>query len=248
MTEKYQHCIFVCSNYTAGTRNGLHFLFNSTNYKEIANIVSRYTNKEGVSVYFVVTDKHSIESVKEKEHFFKNVDILEGTVPENVISFNNSINNQINVMDVALLLLSRESLNSMQLKTYLFYIYCFYANNYGSFPFKEKCNFDKDIIGFRMINDEFDSYSDTQCFKCTKPTVIMSKFYNSEKGVELMINVLKIFYELKKYDVNVLNQKIDYYFKKRCTKYKTKNNKMRYRFVLTKKSIKMLNININDIN
>ena len=248
MVEKYQHCIFVCSNYTAGTRNGLHFLFNAANYNEVMNIVNKYAAKEGVSIYFVVTDSHTIDSVKNKDHFFKNINILEGTIPQNVISFNNSINNQISVMDVALLLLSREKMTVEQLKTYLFFIYCQYANDSDSFPFKEKCYFGKRIIGFKAINEEFDNQNPNALLRCTKPTIIMSKFFNTEKGVELMTKILHLFYQLKEIGVDKLSKMIPIYYRECNKKYRINNPNTRYPFTLRKKSIKALNIDIKNIN
>lgn len=244
MEEKYQHCIFVCSNYTARTRNGLHFLYNETNVDEVMNIVNRYVTKEGVSFYFIVTNNSSIESVKNKDHFFKSIDILEGTNPDNVIVFNNSINNQISATDVALLLLSIQKMNCVDLKTYLFYIYCLYAKKNDSFPFKDKCYFDNKIIGFKAINNEFGARDSNILLECTKPNVVMSKFFNTDKGVELMNKVLELYNEIKKQNIHQLSERIIEYFNKCKKKYKKSSENSRYPFVLTKKSINALNIDI----
>lgn len=244
MAEVYQHCVFVCSNYTTGTRKGLHFLYNDLNLDRIMDMVRKYTAKEGVAFYSIITNKPNVESVQEKDGFFKSIDILEGHYEKNVISFNNAINNQITVMDVALLLLSREKMTVKDLKTYLFYIYSLYAKENGSFPFKEKCFLDEQIVGFKNINKEFDPiFEKRQDAKlaCTKPNIIMSKFFNCEGGVELLNKVLKIFYNLKQCDVDYLNGKIKEYLKKAK---RMKRNK-RYLFGLTKKSIDKISINCN---
>ena len=248
MTETYQHCIFVCSNYTTRTRTGLHFLFNEINYEIVKSLVQRYTSKEGVAFYFVNTiNDPSIESVKKKDNFFKNIQILEGTTQENVVAFNNAINNQITVNDVALLLLCRKRLTVEELKTSLFYIYCLYAKEYDKFPFKEKLFFDKDdTIGFKLINNEFSKIDPKDYLECTKPDVIMSKFFNCDGGVELMNDILKIFYKFKDKDFNLLKLKIDHYYERCCKVFRKKEGKEpRYTFAMRKKTINKLKIDVN---
>ena len=241
--ERYQHCIFVCSNYTNGTRTGLHFLYNSENYTEVMAIVDRYKNREGVAFYFVVTNNPTIESVQSKDKFFRSINILEGVNSANVIEFNNSINNQINVMDIALLLISRKKMTISDLKTYLFYVYCLYAKENNSFPFKEKCYFGPDMIGFKRINDEFKDKNENYGLECTNIAVVMSKFFNCVGGVELMNKVLKIFYYLTNKDLGYLKTKIENYSNICTKKYKLNKKKSRYAFNLRKKEIKALNIN-----
>ena len=145
-------------------------------------------------------------------------------------------------MDVALLLLSREKMTANNLKTYILYIYSIFAKENSSFPFIGKCFLDEQIVGFKAINKEFDPIikeKPNAKLICTKPNIIMSKFFNCEGGVELMNKVLKIFYDLKKYDIDYLEQKIPTYLKKAK---RMKKNK-RYLFGLTKKSIDKININ-----
>ena len=207
-------------------------------------MVKKYTAKEGVAFYFVITNKPTIESVKEKDGFFKSINILEGTNESNIIEFNNSINNQITVMDVALLLLSREKMTAKNVKTYLFYIYCLYAQENGSFPFKGKCFLDEQMIGFKTINKEFEKIIEEKpdaLLTCTRPHIIMSKFFNCEGGVELMNKVLRIFYNIKNCDIDYLSSKIDIYLKKA----KKMKKEGRYLFGLTKKSIDRIKINSN---
>ena len=246
MIEVYQHCIFVCSNYTTGTRKGLHFLYNESNISDVMNLADRYTAKEGVAFYFVITDKPTIESVQEKDGFFKSITILEGSESQNVVDFDNSINNQITVMDVALLLLSRQKMNVKTIKTCLFYIYCLYAKQNDSFPFKGKCFLSNHLVGFKTINKEFEKIElekPDALLMCTKPHIIMSKFFNCEGGVELMNKVLRIFYDIKERDIDYLSNKIDIYLKKAKKIYKNSFKEKRYPFGLSKKNINTLDIN-----
>ena len=70
MIEIYQHCIFVCSNYTARTRTGLHFLYNESNIENVMDIAKRYAAKEGVAFYFLTTNSPTIDSIKKKDYLF----------------------------------------------------------------------------------------------------------------------------------------------------------------------------------
>ena len=247
MIENYQHCIFVCSNYTSRTRTGLHFLYNDVNFDNVMDIVKRYTTKKGVAFYFVNTNEPTIESVQKKDAFFKTINILEGADYSNVLLFDNAINNQITAIDVVLLLLSRKPMTVAEIKTSLFYIYCLYAEEWGKFPFNDKLFFDpNEEIGFKSINSEFASIDESDYLECTKPDVIMSKFFNCEGGVELMNGVLKIFYKIKEKDFEHLRDNIVIYFEK-CKKiFRTEKREGRYAFTLSKKAIHRLKININD--
>lgn len=246
MAEIYQHCIFVCSNYTTRTRTGLHFLYNETNIENVLDVVKRYQSKEGVAFYFVNTDHYSIESVQKKDKFFRNIQISEGAIKENVLAFNDAINNQISVNDVALLLLCRQQMRIDEIKTALFFIYCLYAKENDKFPFKEKLFFnDKDEIGFKSINQEFKNIDPESYLECTKPDVIMSKFFNCEGGVELMNNILGLFYRIKLKGFSGLKDKILSYFNKCKSIYHLDKRESRYAFTLSKKAINRLKIDID---
>lgn len=245
MLETYQHCIFVCSNYTDGTRTGLHFLYNETNLENVMEIVQKYVAKEGVAFYFLTTDSPKIASVQKKDKFFKKMEILDGAKKESFLTFNNAINNQITAMDIALLLLCKKNMTLKQIKTYLFYIYCIYANSYNLFPFKESYVFDTTYRGVKKIDNEFADVDENDYLECIKPDVIMSKFFNCEGGVELMNKVLKIVHEIDKHNVDDLSKKIEDYFKKCKRIYKIGKTERRHPFALSKKSIKSLEIQLN---
>ena len=72
----------------------------------------------------------------------------------------------------------------------------------------------------------------------------MSKFFNCEGGVELMNDILHIFYEIKKVGIGELEEKIIKYFEKCKKTYHLGEENRRYQFVLRKKSIKKLGIKI----
>ena len=246
MIEFYQHCVFVCSNYTSRTRTGLHFLYNDSNIENVLEIVRKYTSKRGVAFYFVNTNEPTIESIKHKDAFFKTINILEGDKGENVATFNNAINNQITAADVALLLLCRQRMTVKEIKTALFYIYCVYARENGKFPFPEKLFFDpKEERGFKIINASFSNVPmDGYSLECTKPDVIMSKFFNCEGGVELMNSILELFYRINQIGIKKLESDIDYYFKKCQRIYHLDDRDSRYAFTLSKKTINKLKISI----
>ena len=246
MVEIYQHCIFVCSNYTSRTRTGLHFLYNDLNFDYVMDVVKRYASKKGVAFYFVTTNDSTIESVKEKDAFFETINILEGTEQNSVVLFDNAINNQITAFDVVLLLLCRQKMSVEEIKTYLFFIYCIYARETNKYPFNEKLFFDPDEeIGFKTINAEFAILKKDDYLECTRPDVIMSKFFNCEGGVELMNSVLKIYYKIKQISIGELNKKIEKYFE-RCKKtFHLEKKEGRYAFTLRKKAINKLKIGID---
>lgn len=204
MIETYFHCIFICSNYTSGTRNGLHFLFNETNTDVINQISEKYAYKEGVSMYVVVTNSGSIESVKKKETFFNNVNILEGTDKQSIKTFDTMLDNQVGIFDLAMLLLCCKEMTIKELRIYLFLSYCVFRLKENKLVCKEKYWFEGNTYGFREINNEFGLENLNKRIKCTKPDIIMSKFFNSEDGTNLMNKFLAIFTSIKKIDFDKL--------------------------------------------
>ena len=206
MVEFYHHCIFVCSNYTSGTRNGLHFLFNDENMDNISDISEKYRNKEGVTMYVIITNKPSIDSVKKKDPFYETINIQEGTITANVTAFDNMLDNQVSIFDLAMLLLVYKEMSIKELRIYLLLTYCVFTIKERKLICKEKYWIDEESYGFREINNEFGLLNLDKRIKCTKPDIIMSKFFNSEDGTNLMNKFLKIFISMQKYDFNVLDE------------------------------------------
>ena len=195
--EVYQHCIFVCSNYTNKSRYGLHFLFNDSNYDKIIEISKKYIEKEGVSMYVVTTNGSGIDSVKQKDKFFETINIFEGTEKESAEKFNALIENQIGVFDIAFLLLLKQKLTIRALKVFLFLIFSIITITERRFIFKEKIYVDFSTIGFKKIDNEFRNYDQNKIIECTKPDIIYSKFFNSPDGTLLMNKVLLVFSNIK---------------------------------------------------
>lgn len=198
MVETYHHCIFICSNYTSGTRNGLHFLFNEENVGIISEISEKYLSKEGVSMYVVITNQPSIESIQKKDSFYKTINILEGTDKNNILVFDNMLDNQVGIFDLAMLLICCGELTIKQLRVYLLLTYCVFTLKENKLICKEKYWFENNTYGFREINNEFGLSNLDKRIKCTKPDIIMSKFFNSEDGTNLMNKFLLIFTSIKK--------------------------------------------------
>ena len=242
MEERYQHCIFVASNYTSGKRKGLHFLYNPANIKFVLERASAYSGKDGVSVYFITSNEPSIESVKKKDPFFENIDIIEGVKPSNVAIFNDSINNQITVIDVALLLISQDPMTVHEMKIYLFLCYYFYVANNGVLPFHAKCYIEDDFITFKEISAKFLSEkvdeTSTRIKVTSKANVIMSKFFNCEGGVEFMNKVIQIYYNIRKYEIGHLEAKVKTFISSltslRQNSYFKKNNFNKGRYITRK--------------
>lgn len=204
MVEAYLHCIFICSNYTSGTRNGLHFLFNEENETIINSISERYLSKEGVSMYVVLTNNPSIESVKKKDAFYNTINILEGTNKNNVTTFDNMLDNQVGIFDLAMLLLCYGEMTIRELRVYLLLTYCVFTLKEKKLICKEKYWFENESYGFREINNEFGLDDLNKRIKCTKPDIIMSKFFNSEDGTNLMNKFLLVFTNVRKKDFATL--------------------------------------------
>ena len=236
--ENYSHCILVCSDYATGTRNGIHFLFNETNVVDIARIVTRYTEKEGVSMYIVATDKPTIESVQKKDAFFKNIRIVEGSDNKNLFDFDKFLGNQIGVLDFALLLLSRDNLSIDDLKLYLHVCYIVFAYTKQAFPFKEKLYIKPDFIGFKPIGDAFSKVLENEIIRCTKPDVIMSKFFNTEGGTNLMNDLLKCYYLIKSKEKDVVEVEYKTFISNVINNIKNRKRYRKGELYLTKRKIK----------
>lgn len=206
MIERYYHCVFVCSDYTTGRRQGLHFLFNETNLDTISDISDKYSKEEGVSMYTIITDKPSIDSIKAKDKFFETIEIKEGALPDNVSQFDKALRNQVGIFDLAFLLLAREEMNICKLRTYLLICYCLYIVIYNEVPFKEKYYITSTDKGFKDINKEFSEFDNNQIVKCTKTNVIISKFFNSEEGTKMMYNFLMFHYKISNIDFKTLRE------------------------------------------
>ena len=234
--ETYSHCILVCSDYASRTRNGLHFLFNDANATDIVDITKKYTEKEGVSMYIVVTDQVSIESVQKKDSFFKNIKIVEGFDSKNLLDFDRFLANRVGVLDFAMLLLSRDSLRIKDLKTYLHLCYIIYSNKYNSLPFQDKFYIRNEFVGFKRIEEYFGKYDNMAIIRCSKPDVIISKFFNSEDGTFLMNNLLNIYYKIRKFSIEHLRTDLLTFLESIKQKYRKPFRKNE--LYLTKKRIK----------
>ena len=207
MEELYRHGIFVGSNYTSGKRKGLHFLINDANIDDISGILDGYAKKEGVSFYVITTNKTDIESVKEKDNFFKQIDIIEGTTKEGQRDFDNALDNQIEVLDLAFLLLSRKEMTVEELQLFTFYCYFYYTFFFGRFPAVDKYYLLKDEKGFKKLNSLFKNVEPGRKIRCSKPNVVLSKYLNCEGGIEMMNAFLEIFYKILPMSLTTLKEK-----------------------------------------
>lgn len=197
MSEQYTHCILLASNYTNGERLGIRFLVNQENYQVVLNMAGDYIKNSAVSIYFLDTSDKEITSIKEKEPFFKNVDLLEGTDPENIKKFKNSIKNQITSIDLALLLITRMPMTFEQVKKAILVVYCEYLYHYDVPPIAEKIkiiNGEIKITNFSYSSLVGKNMADTkQTISCKKDMVVLSKFLNFEGGAKLAHKIINIF-------------------------------------------------------
>ena len=228
MKPIYKHCVIIASNYTSGKRIALHFLYNETNIDTIKNIVNEYATYRGVSIYSVNTDSHDIGSIKKKEPFFSNVEILDGHILLNQKLFREIANKQIDAYDVAMLLLTRDSMTYDDLLCYLFFIYVEVVIKFNKFIFENSVKLDHHKIVINKVSRE---KIVPKCKKehpiifCKKENVVLSRFFNNnEGGVELMNLVLLVYERLKKLDIKILRKKIDDIWAQLITKEKNKNH------------------------
>lgn len=231
MKEKnFTHLIFITSNYEEGKRYGLHYVLTKKNNIEINNLVQKYSSKDNVALYSVITDSASLDSVKEKEPFFSEVIMIDGSANISSEKFEKKFNNKLDAIDFALLILTRKKYSFFDLLILIYHCYCEYACKYGVVLFDDKLYIDskKKEKGFEIksLSKYFTKITNTDYrelfknfsyekeaskmpkLKIEQSDVAYSKFFNVENGIVLMTRFIEIFEKINKYDLKYLYKEI----------------------------------------
>ena len=124
------HIIFLSSDYYNGKRIGLHFAVDDNNRSVIADLSKQFSEYDNIAFYQINTARPELDSVKEKEPFFRDVQFFEGNKQTDVDIFEEKIRGKaITALDTALLILSLTECSYATMIIYLYHIYCLYRKD-----------------------------------------------------------------------------------------------------------------------
>lgn len=132
------HYIIMSSSYSKGKRIALSNLVKEQDYLELKGIIQYITEKCGkdvsISTHFVQTDSESWESVVEKDHFFKGVEVI-----ENKEKFIELIKHDriLNGLDVARYILSKIKCTHLKLEKLVYLCFAEYLCKYDKKLYKD---------------------------------------------------------------------------------------------------------------
>lgn len=228
--KNYTHLIFITSNYEEGVRYGLHFAVSKKNSNEITSLMNKYSKKDNVALYTVITSDESIESVRNKEPFFAEVNFIDGSESLSSGKFEKKFNNQLDAIDFALLILTNIQCTYFDLLIYIYHCYCEYLLKYNELLFLDKLSIDvkKKFKGFQIksLSEYFEKITEIDYEKLFKNfsyekeverlpklkinqiDVAYSKFFNVENGILQMTRFIEIFEKLRGYTLKQLYKEI----------------------------------------
>lgn len=228
--KNYMHFIFITSNYNEGKRYGLHFVLTEENSNDVIKLAENYSRLDNVAFYTVITDDDSIESVKRKEPFFKNVDLLDSTEDDATQRFEMLFTNKLQPVDYALLILTRINCTYLDLLIYFYHVYCVYCKKHNDLLFQEKLyispakHMGYEIKEFTKYFNQITTCTDPEILftnqsyninnrtlkklKVSKKEAVYSKFFNCDGGIEKMNEFIEILESIKKTSVEKLFDKI----------------------------------------
>ena len=218
----YIHLMLLSSNYNKGKRICLHFVVDEKN--DISDIISKYKNKENVALYQIITNDKNTESVVEKEPFFSEVQFYEGNNSDDVKMFSNLVESvKIEAFDIALYILTKNSLDYATLMIYLYYLYCLFEIKVGKELFNDsiKCSdyyfsmfsmdkhFEREKNIKFLSQDIFDEYViKGRKYRADRKVVVLSKMISIFKNRDELLLIDKFIDILNSVDVNLLRENI----------------------------------------
>ena len=126
------HYIIMSSSYSKGKRIALNNLVKEKDYIELKEIVQDIIKKCGkdvsLSTHFVQTDSESWESVIEKDHFFKGVEVINSK--EKFIELIQK-DRTLKGLDVAKYILSKVKCTHLKLEKLVYLCFAEYLCQYG---------------------------------------------------------------------------------------------------------------------
>ncbi len=133
------HYIIMSSSYSKGKRIALSNLVKEKDYLELREIVQDITSKCGkdvsLSTHFVQTDSESWESVVEKDHFFKGVEVIESK--EKFIELIQK-DRTLKGLDVARYILSKVKCTHLKLEKLVYLCFADYLCKYDKELFEDE--------------------------------------------------------------------------------------------------------------
>ena len=150
------HYIIMSSSYSKGKRIALSNLLYEKDYEKLKSIIKDITEKCGkdvsLSTHFIQTDSESWKSVVEKDHFFKNVEVI-----ESIDEFIKLIKEDriLKGIDVAKYILCKIKCTHLKLEKLVYLCFAEYLCKYNKELFKDK------IYAYRygpVIKSVYDKY------------------------------------------------------------------------------------------
>lgn len=155
------HYIIMSSSYSKGTRIALDFLIlKDDDYDNLKDVVNKITRECGsdvsISTHFIQTDSKSWESVFKKDHFFKEVEVI-----DNIDDFINLIKKDrvLSGLDVAKYIICKVKCTHFKLEKLLYLCFAEYLCKYEKELFSDK------IYAYKfgpIIKSVFDKYSNVK--------------------------------------------------------------------------------------
>lgn len=133
------HYIIMSSSYSKGKRIALSNLVKEKDYLELKEILKDITEKCGkdvsISTHFVQTDSESWESVVKKDHFFKDVEVID--TKEKFIKLIKK-DRTLKGIDVAKYILSKIKCTHLKLEKLVYLCFAEYLCKYNKELYKDK--------------------------------------------------------------------------------------------------------------
>lgn len=132
------HYIIMSSSYSKGKRIALDYVVEDTDGVKlkmvVESIVEKCGNDVSLSTHFIQTDSSNWNSVVEKDHFFKDVEVI-----KDISKFIRLINldRQIDGLDVAKYILSKVQCTHLKLEKLVYMCYADYLCNKGEALFND---------------------------------------------------------------------------------------------------------------
>ena len=203
------HYIIMSSSYSKGKRIVLSNVVKEKDYLELKEIVQKIINKCGkdvsVSTHFVQTDSESWESVVEKDHFFKGVEVIDSK--EKFIELIQQ-DRTLKGLDVARYILSKIKCTHLKLEKLVYLCFVEYLCKYDKELYKDTIYAYKygpvvdsvyekyKGVGYQEIEQEHEEDIDASGIK---EMVCRSRILFAKDGIEKIKSIDEI---IKKYHCN----------------------------------------------
>ena len=178
------HIIFLSSDYYNGKRIGLHFAVNDNNRAIISELSKQFSEYDNIAFYQINTSRSDLDSVKEKEPFFSDVQFFEGSKQTDVDVFEEKIRGKaITALDTALLILSLTECSYATMIVYLFHIYCLYRKDNKKNLFSDTIKCSKHGLDlYSLDNSIMPFFRQSRSIDFFDKSLMSNEFENSPKA------------------------------------------------------------------